>query len=169
MCSLWTHRTCAKLKKSELIKLSYSSYYYSCPSCFNLFPYSKVGDDEFQYLNKNIDVNEDVFYIYNLYKDTHFNYKRHTKYNIGDWNNTVDPDIIFFNGIEFDCDYVADSQFKVQINDGLNFSFIHFNARSLKANIDNVKSYLRNLGKTFHIIAISESWFDEKIDEMNTN
>ena len=90
-----------------------------------------------------------------------------SEYNIGVWNNTVDPDINVFNRIEFDCDYVTDSEFtklyKVQMNDSLNFSLIYFNARSLKTNFDNVKSYLRNLGKKFHIIAISESWFDEKI------
>ena len=49
------------------------------------------------------------------------------------------------------------------MNDSLNFSLIYFNARSLKTNFDNVKSYLRNLGKKCHIIVISESWFDEKI------
>ena len=36
-------------------------------------------------------------------------------------------------------------------------------------NFDNVKSYLRNLGKKCHITVISESWFDEKIWKMNTN
>ena len=53
----------------------------------------------------------------------------------------------------------------MQINDSLNFSLIHSNARSLKTNFENIKSYLLNLGKKNHIIAISESWFDEKIDE----
>ena len=48
------------------------------------------------------------------------------------------------------------------MNNSLTISLIHFNARSLKANFDNVKSYLSNLGKNFHIIAISESWLDEK-------
>ena len=89
--------------------MSNSIYYYSCPSCFDLFPYFRVGDDEFQYLNTNIDVNEDVLYVYNRCKDIRFNYKRQSEYNIGDWNNKVDPDIIFLNGIKFDCDYVTDS------------------------------------------------------------
>ena len=40
-------------------------------------------------------------------------------------------------------------------------SVIHFNARSLKTNLDKIKDTVRDLEYKFHVIAISESWFKE--------
>ena len=164
MCSLWTHRTCAKMKKKELVKLSDSSYYYSCPKCVSIFPYSNIDHEEFSFLNTNIGVNENLFYLYNRCNDIVFNYHNDCENSNNDWDNKIDPEVNFYNDINFECNYVTDSQFKVQLNDNIDFSVIHFNARSLRANVDTVKEYLKNLGKDFHVIAISESWFDENTD-----
>ena len=43
---------------------------------------------------------------------------------------------------------------------------IHFNARSIRANFENTKSFLKTLQKSYHVIAITESWLDAK-DNMN--
>ena len=167
LCSLWSHRTCAKLSKRELIKLSDPTYYYNCPLCFNIFPNSDVGEDEFQFLNTNINMSEDVYNIYNRCKNISLDFNNDTEYKINNWEDKIDPDLNFYNEIDLDCNYVTDSQFNVQIKNNVDFSIIHFNARSLKANFENVKTYLNSLSKEFHIIAISESWFDENINELD--
>lgn len=40
------------------------------------------------------------------------------------------------------------------------FSLIHFNSRSLYANFNNIKEYLKQFTKPFTIIAISETWIN---------
>ena len=44
--------------------------------------------------------------------------------------------------------------------DGL--SLIHFNARSMKANFEHIRKYLKELNKEFHVVAVSETWFESE-------
>ena len=47
-------------------------------------------------------------------------------------------------------------------------SFIHFNARSLKANLQKINDYLQELHLKFDIIAVSETWAElDVIDDLN--
>lgn len=41
-------------------------------------------------------------------------------------------------------------------------SIIHFNSRSLYANFNNIKEYLRQFNKPFNNIAISETWINSE-------
>ena len=47
-------------------------------------------------------------------------------------------------------------------------SCIHFNARSLKANLQKINDYLQELHLKFDIIAVSETWAElDVIDDLN--
>ena len=47
-------------------------------------------------------------------------------------------------------------------------SFIHFNARSLKANLQKINDYLQEFHLKFDIIAVSETWAElDVIDDLN--
>ena len=82
----------------------------------------------------------------------------------GDWENTVDPDTNFFNGIKFNCEYYTDAKFRAEMKCINGLKIIHFNARSLKSNFKQIKMYLTTLDVSFHIIAISETWFTGDTD-----
>ena len=61
------------------------------------------------------------------------------------------------------CKYYSDQQFNEdlcvsQSVVGGNLSFVHFNARSLNANFENICNYLKSLNIAFDVIAISETW-----------
>ena len=49
-------------------------------------------------------------------------------------------------------------QFKNNISKAKGLSFIHFNARSLKANFKTIRDCLGELDLQFDIIAISKTW-----------
>ena len=50
----------------------------------------------------------------------------------------------------------------------VSLSFIHFNARSLKANLQKINDYLQELHLKFDIIAVSETWAElDVIDDLN--
>ena len=59
-----------------------------------------------------------------------------------------------------DCRYYLEEEIAHEINEIDGLSIIHFNARSLKANFDCIKSYITNIGKRFNVIAISETWLE---------
>ena len=46
---------------------------------------------------------------------------------------------------------------------------IHFNARSLKSNFEQIRMYLTTLDVSFHIIAISDTWFTGDTDPSEFN
>ena len=47
-------------------------------------------------------------------------------------------------------------------------SFIHFNVRSLKANLQKINDYLQEFHQKFDIIAVSETWAElDVIDDLN--
>ena len=48
----------------------------------------------------------------------------------------------------------------IQYSSCIGFSIIHFNARSLNANLDKIKDYINSLNVSFDVIAISETWLD---------
>lgn len=69
-----------------------------------------------------------------------------------------DPDNHILNNLSWDCQYYTENQFIKIISEIKGFSVIHFNSRSLRANFDKIKSYLTDLGKSFDIVAITETW-----------
>ena len=61
---------------------------------------------------------------------------------------------------------IQTSTIKLCLLNGL--SFIPFNARSLKANLQKIKDYLQELHLKFDIIAVSETWAELAIiDDLN--
>lgn len=81
----------------------------------------------------------------------------YTEYNPLDFEANIDPDNNFFNNININTKYYTDSQFTNTFRKSEGLSIIHFNARSLKANLNKINYYLEGLPHKFDIIAISES------------
>ena len=73
------------------------------------------------------------------------------------------------NNIESDCHYYSDMKFNKSFNKTKGFSIIHFNCRSIKTSIEELKSYLMSLNTNFDIICVSESWLtpDDNLHEYN--
>lgn len=64
------------------------------------------------------------------------------------------------------CEFYTEEQFndKVMMNGTL--SIIHFNSRSIKCNLPKIKDYIKQIRKSFSIIAVSETWLkDGEMDE----
>ena len=159
ICNLWTHRVCGKLKKRSLRMLSDANIHYFCPSCSNIFPYSSVPDEEFLWLNSELDINEDTFYFYKNCQNISLSEKNED--NRLEFTCKANP----FKKLDTQCKYITNDQIDSYLNDNNNaFSLIHFNARSLKSNFCKIQSLIRNTKEEYSVIAISETWFDE-----NTN
>lgn len=65
-----------------------------------------------------------------------------------------------------DCQYYSEDCYNCKFKNYDTFSVIHFNSRSLYANFDHIKSYLKQLSKPFSVILITETWMhnDREMD-----
>lgn len=72
----------------------------------------------------------------------------------------IDPELNLFDNIDIDCCYYTEQQFNMNIKYEYGISIIHFNSRSLYANFQSIKEYLRQFKKPFNIIAVSETWLN---------
>ena len=89
-------------------------------------------------------------------------------YNSFNFENDIDPATNFYNNSTSNCDYYTDSEFNDKMCKFNGLSFIHFNARSLKANLQKINDSLQELHLTFYIIAVSETWAElDVIDDLN--
>ena len=80
------------------------------------------------------------------------------------YEHEIDTECLLYNDLPTQCRYFTPAQFSTNFSGtdrANNPSVIHFNARSLKANLNKMKDTLRELEYKFHIIAISETWFKE--------
>ena len=82
----------------------------------------------------------------------------------------TDPDTNFFSqlkqGSEGISDYYSEKEFKAfSDNQNMNndFSIIHFNVRSLKANYDTLALCLTKLNFSFKVIGLTETWLNDDI------
>ena len=89
---------------------------------------------------------------------------RYNDFNVCDFENKLDPENNFCNEFEKKCNYYTNVEFnsKIKIND--DFSLIHFNCRSLRANAENINSYIESLDRKFDIIALTETWLNKEDD-----
>ena len=157
ICGFWVHRTCAKMTKKQLAVKSNPLYYYFCENCSQVFPFMQINDDDLTYICFKDAINENVFNVYKQFKDTSF-HSFDTELDDLHFN----PDRLYTERLNTDCKYFLDQEFKNVISglDGL--SLIHFNARSMKANFEHIRKYLKELNKEFHVVAVSETWFESE-------
>ena len=87
----------------------------------------------------------------------------HNEYKDNEWKADKDPDVNFYSNIDIDCNYYVEDQFKKRFSKN-DFSVIHLNARSLKANFTQINNYIDTLDNSFDIIAVSETWFDNTVN-----
>ena len=80
-----------------------------------------------------------------------------------------DPVANFYNDVNIDCKYYIEDQFNVAFSSTNDFTILHLNARSLKANFTKMKDYLSVLKTQFDVIAITETWFNETTDVSEFN
>ena len=64
-----------------------------------------------------------------------------------------------YNSIDNQCNYNYDIKVDSS-NMNTNFSIIHFNARSLVKNYNEITNYLNSLNHKFNVIVISETWLN---------
>ena len=84
-------------------------------------------------------------------------------------SDKTDPDKNFSNSKlqQIDSPYFSVENF-IAISEQLNkdnFSVQHLNIRSLNANIDHFREFLRSLHGNFSVIVLTESWCDETANE----
>lgn len=85
----------------------------------------------------------------------------YTEHKTLDIENDIDPDNHFFHNINDNCQYYTDEQYNQSIKADGKLSIIHFNSRSMYANFENIKEYLKRFTHPFNIIAISETWIKD--------
>ena len=109
--------------------------------------------------------------IYELYEKftelnvKQFSYKHAQRRFSNDFDNEIDPDVHYYNNIDFGCQYFSDFEFNNSDFNKDNFYVIHFNARSfVKKSFTKIEDYLLDLNCYFDVIMISETWFDVNID-----
>ena len=78
-------------------------------------------------------------------------------FQMSDYLENIDPDSNFFNSSHL-CKCYTSSEFNIQFDSPSGLSLIHFNARSLQKNFNDITNFLSLLKHSFSIIAISETW-----------
>ena len=63
--------------------------------------------------------------------------------------------------INLNCEYYTSKKFNDQANFKHGLSIIHLNCRSLKANFNQIKDYLKDLHVKIDVITMSETWLNE--------
>lgn len=76
--------------------------------------------------------------------------------------NDIDPENNFYINTQSHCEYYTEEQFNRNFKmDGV-ISIIHFNSRSLNANLSKIKHCLKQLNNQFTVTALSETWLNEE-------
>ena len=152
----------ANLTKNQLLAKANDSFYIYCEVCINVFPYSSISNDEFKFINSDLNVDANLYNIYEQCSVFNFKSFNISKFNCCDFENDIDPNKFFFNSICARCDCYTVEQFvkSKTVQNGL--PFIHFNARSLRTNFDQNRDHINELFVPFDIITISETWLDSE-------
>ena len=123
-----------------------------CTSCYEIFTFQNISDNEIIYENSSVEVNYDIYK--SMDNCSQFKFNPFKYYNPYDFGNDIDPENNFYNNLS-KCQYYTDLQFTEKISKVNGLFFIHFNARSLKKNFQKIKHYILELNLQFYIIAIS--------------
>lgn len=75
--------------------------------------------------------------------------------------NNIDPDCNIQN-MKNNCAYYTNTSFNTTFVFDNKISLLHFNSRSLYRNFENIKDYLSQFSSPFNVIAVSETWLNEK-------
>ena len=158
-CDEWFHGLCADLNQESWISLGDSEINWFCYECTNKFlPYWCLNEREFELCHCITD--RDLKALSD--KCMEFN------------EVTLNKDLLDYDDDEFtdslnapiSTQYVShDNLCDIRNNVNSGFSIIHFNARSLAKNIENIENMLQANGVKFSVIAISETWLTEKHDK----
>lgn len=131
----------------------------TCTECVNIFPFNHFEEEDDFRLN--------LLSFFSLNKDVNMERLKYMKINPFHLNNIDD---IFDNDIldniknsdsvfkQTQCKYIFSDELNKQIPNDNSFSLIHFNARSLPKNYDDIHTLLASLEKKFTAIGISETW-----------
>ena len=159
-CHSHFHRKCFNSNKS-LNSTVKNNTKWRCENCTFSFPFQDIDDDEFIVLNCTLDLDINLAEIYR--KSLEFNFKpfNYTEFSSSDSHKEIDPENNYFNNITLDCKYFTEDQLHHSISNNNGLSIIHFNSRSLNANFTKIEDCLHNIGHTFDVIAISESWLND--------
>ena len=92
-------------------------------------------------------------------------YDKPLHYNEHCYEHKIDTECLLYHDLPTHCKYYTLAQFSTNFSIASNnrpnkLSVIHFNARSLKANVSKIKDTIRSMEYTFQIIAISETWLN---------
>ena len=87
-------------------------------------------------------------------------------YNEHCYEHEIYTECLLYYDLPTHCRYYTSAQFSTKFSSASNnrqnkLSSIHFNARSLKANVSKIKDTIRSMEYKFQIIAISETWLNE--------
>ena len=76
----------------------------------------------------------------------------------------IDPDLNYFDHTNA-CSYYSEAEFITCLKDSKGLSIIHFNCRSLRANLEYIKDILHELSAAvvFDVIGLSETWLKDNI------
>ena len=93
-------------------------------------------------------------------------YDKPLDYNEHCYEHEIDTESLLYHDLPTHCRYYTSAQFSTNFSSASNnrpnkLSVIHFNARSLKANLSKIKDTIRSMEYKFQIIAISETWLNE--------
>lgn len=87
-----------------------------------------------------------------------------TQSKLFDFEEDLDPDKHVFNLSSIPCNYYSEDEFNLNIDTENNFTLIHFNCRSLYANLNKIVDFLNVLKFQFDVIAFSETWLNSGKD-----
>ena len=155
-CQGWFHGTCENISQIAWKHLGKSELNWYCNQCaVKVFPFNNLSDEELQVLVTDISDTS-------VYKRCMEFQNVELGYSSFHYDNEDDVDRL----IKHNTNYVTHEQLS-KIKNGINskFSIMHFNARSLNKNFENIENMLHCTDVKLSVIGISETWLTDKCNK----
>lgn len=128
----------------------------------NELPFHSILDQEFTDMVVPDNIPIDLVDLYDKCNEIDSNLIQYDDNDICNFDQDNDPNINFFNRINSTCNYYLVDNFNMKLQNINGFSIIHFNARSLKANMNKITLHLMKLNHVFDIITIADNSLSEE-------
>lgn len=142
----------------SLASLANTDQYWYCSSCKDLFPFGKITDDEFLFINNKEFESEQLYQLnkrcyefseYETFKDSRCGLE------------SIDPDVNFFSKLDYKCEYITHDRFAGKFSNENGIAILHLNCRSIDTCFDEIVCLVDDMKVTPDIITISESWLND--------
>ena len=81
LCEAFFHKRCAKITSQQFRLNRCKNINYRCTSCYEVFPFQNISDDEIIFENSSVEVNYDIYKLMDNCSQFNFDSFKYSDYN----------------------------------------------------------------------------------------